>query len=167
MTANDRYGSRIRVDADAPREEEQERWGLEEPARAELEDSRVLEKELALLREEQREPREIDLLVVHLDRALVDFVTADAGPHRRVLVVVALAQPEEMPELVRQHRGDVVWTSRAAWPLFFFFVVTHVALFREKGERLVAVHDDVGVDHLSADVVERRDGQLHISRDLS
>ena len=34
---------------------------------AELEDLRVLEEERPLLREEQREPREVDLLLVGLD----------------------------------------------------------------------------------------------------
>ena len=64
-------------DANLPREEKQERGGLQCAPDTEFEDSGVLQEELAFFRKEQRKSRQVDLLIV-------DFHLREVGVHGHI-----------------------------------------------------------------------------------
>ena len=112
--AQHRHLALVLLDPDAARKEEQERWRLEQRACAELEDTRVLEEELALLGQEQVEARQVHDLVVgfHLREVGVGgeveheagaHLPLGVGAHRRV--VVARQRAVVLPLQVRAHEA--------------------------------------------------------------
>ena len=118
----DRHDAPVGRQADAPREEQVDRLRL-----AELERRRVLEEERPLLREEQIEAREVDLLLVGLD---LREVGVDRDVEREVRTNAPLHVDADVGRRCRADRR-----SRACSPCWPSRARTGISLMSRRGGR--------------------------------